>query len=82
MQHPVRARVLAYLRENDTASPSQLASAWNVRLNVLAYHFRKLESLGLIRVVRRVARRGAIEHRYAQTGDAPGEEPLTVVASC
>lgn len=78
MQHPVRVRILAHLRSHDTASPSELASAWNLRLGVLAYHCRKLETLGLVAVVRRVQRRGAVEHRYALTAEAPGAELLTV----
>lgn len=78
LAHPLRVRILAYLREHAAASPSELAKAWDVSVNLLAYHFRRLQTLGLIRVSKRIQRRGAIEHRYSLTADAPGEEPLTV----
>ncbi|ADB50391.1 winged helix-turn-helix domain-containing protein [Conexibacter woesei] len=78
LAHPVRVRILGYLRERGAASPSELAKAWDVSINLLAYHFRRLHTLGLIRVSKRIQRRGAIEHRYSLTAEAPGEEPLTV----
>lgn len=81
MQHPIRVRILGYLQEHDAASPSQLSAEWDLRLNVVAYHCRRLESLGLVSVVRRIERGGSIEHRYALTADAPGEGRLTLASS-
>lgn len=76
LQHPVRVRILDHLREHDIASPKQLSDAWGIRLNVLSYHCRVLEALGFVKVVRRIPRRGAIEHRYALVPDALGEDDL------
>lgn len=80
LQHPVRVRILEHLRTHDTASPSELATAWGIRLGVISYHCRRLEALGLIKVVRRIQRRGAIEHRYALIPDALGGGLLLSIA--
>jgi DNA-binding transcriptional ArsR family regulator len=61
--HPLRTRVLAAL-EDRTASPSQLAAELDVPLGVLSYHVRRLTALGFLRLVKRVPRRGAVEHYY------------------
>jgi DNA-binding transcriptional ArsR family regulator len=66
LAHPLRTRVLAAL-EDRTASPSQLAIELDVSLGVLSYHVRRLTSLGFLRLVKRVPRRGAVEHYYTAT---------------
>jgi DNA-binding transcriptional ArsR family regulator len=66
LAHPLRTRVLAAL-EDRTASPSQLAIELDVPLGVLSYHVRRLTSLGFLRLVKRVPRRGAVEHYYTAT---------------
>jgi DNA-binding transcriptional ArsR family regulator len=63
LAHPLRTRVLAAL-EGRTASPSQLADELDVPLGVLSYHVRRLTSLGFLKLVKRVPRRGAVEHYY------------------
>jgi DNA-binding transcriptional ArsR family regulator len=63
LAHPIRTRVLAAL-DGRTASPSDLATELDVSLGVLSYHVRRLTALGLIKLVRRVPRRGAVEHYY------------------
>jgi DNA-binding transcriptional ArsR family regulator len=63
LAHPLRTRVLAAL-EDRTASPSQLAAELDVPLGVLSYHVRRLTALGFLRLVKRVPRRGAVEHYY------------------
>jgi DNA-binding transcriptional ArsR family regulator len=63
LAHPLRTRVLAAL-EDRTASPSQLAAELDVPLGVLSYHVRRLMALGFLRLVKRVPRRGAVEHYY------------------
>jgi DNA-binding transcriptional ArsR family regulator len=63
LAHPLRTRVLAAL-EGRTASPSQLADELEVPLGVLSYHVRRLTSLGFLKLVKRVPRRGAVEHYY------------------
>jgi DNA-binding transcriptional ArsR family regulator len=63
LAHPLRTRVLAAL-EGRTASPSQLAEELEVPLGVLSYHVRRLTALGFLKLVKRVPRRGAVEHYY------------------
>jgi DNA-binding transcriptional ArsR family regulator len=63
LAHPLRTRVLAAL-DGRTASPSQLADELDVPLGVLSYHVRRLTSLGFLKLVKRVPRRGAVEHYY------------------
>jgi DNA-binding transcriptional ArsR family regulator len=66
LAHPIRTRILAAL-EGRTASPSELAAELEVSLGVLSYHVRRLSALGFIKLVRRVPRRGAVEHYYTAT---------------
>jgi DNA-binding transcriptional ArsR family regulator len=56
-------RILAVL-ERRTASPNQLATELGVPLGNVSYHVRMLARLGLIKLVSRRQRRGAIEHFY------------------
>jgi DNA-binding transcriptional ArsR family regulator len=70
LAHPLRTRVLAAL-EGRTASPSQLAAELEVPLGVLSYHVRRLTALGFLRLVKRVPRRGAVEHYYTATARPP-----------
>jgi DNA-binding transcriptional ArsR family regulator len=66
LAHPIRTRILAAL-EGRTASPSDLATELDVSLGVLSYHVRRLSALGFIKLVKRVPRRGAVEHYYTAT---------------
>src|SRR3954469_3811474 len=64
LAHPMRVRILGAL-ENRTARPSELAQELEVNLSLLSYHVRKLEALGLIKLVKEAQQRGAVEHFYA-----------------
>jgi DNA-binding transcriptional ArsR family regulator len=66
LAHPLRTRVLSAL-EGRTASPSELATELEAPLGVLSYHIRRLTSLGFVKMVKSVPRRGAIEHYYTAT---------------
>lgn len=66
LAHPLRSQILAALEER-TASPSQLATELDVPLGVLSYHVRRLTALGFLKLVKRVPRRGAVEHYYTAT---------------
>jgi DNA-binding transcriptional ArsR family regulator len=83
LAHPLRARILTAL-EGRTASPSELASELEVPLGVLSYHVRRLTALGLVKLVRRVPRRGAVEHYYTAesrpriTDEAWGSVPTVI----
>ena len=63
LSHPLRVRILAIL-EQRVASPSEIAQELDASLGVVSYHVRRLESLGMIKLVRKTPRRGAIEHYY------------------
>lgn len=63
LAHPLRVRILGILEEK-TASPSEIAIELNASLGVVSYHVRKLHSLKLIKLMKKVPRRGAVEHYY------------------
>lgn len=63
LSHPLRTRILTILEER-SASPRELADELGVPLPNVSYHVRALASLKLIKLVERVAKRGAIEHYY------------------
>jgi len=80
LAHPLRVRILGILDER-TASPSEIAIELNASLGVVSYHVRKLHALKLIKLVKKVPRRGAVEHYYTAearrniTDDAWAEIP-------
>ena len=63
LAHPLRTRILSAL-EDRTASPSQLAEELGAPLGVVSYHVRRLVALRFLKLVKRVPRRGAVEHYY------------------
>jgi DNA-binding transcriptional ArsR family regulator len=83
LAHPLRTRLLASL-EGRTASPSELADELGAPLGVVSYHVRRLTSLGFVKLVKRVPRRGAVEHYYTAatrprvTDEAWGATPAIV----
>src|SRR3954467_3232590 len=63
LAHPLRVQILTVL-EGRTASPSDLAEELDAPLGNVSYHVRTLSDLGLLKLVRRRTRRGAVEHYY------------------
>lgn len=63
LSHPLRYRILTVLEQRN-ASPSDLAEEFGMPIGNVSYHVRQLAQLGLIRLVSRRQRRGAIEHYY------------------
>lgn len=63
LNHPLRVRILSILNER-TSSPSDLAEELNVSLSDTSYHVRQLLEADQIELVKRVQRRGAVEHYY------------------
>jgi DNA-binding transcriptional ArsR family regulator len=61
--HPIRLRILGLL-DNRVASPSEIAAEIGVPLPNTAYHVRQLANLGLVELVSRKVKGGAIEHHY------------------
>jgi DNA-binding transcriptional ArsR family regulator len=81
--HPLRIQILGLL-DGRVASPSEIAAELGTPLSNTSYHVRQLLSLGFLRLVRRTARRGAIEHHYTAkvrptiTDEAWGQMPAIV----
>lgn len=63
LAHPLRTRILATL-EDRIASPSEIAAELDAPLGVVSYHVRRLHALRFLKLVKRVPRRGALEHYY------------------
>ena len=70
LTHPLRIQILRLL-EDRTASPSELADEIGAPLGNVSYHVRQLHGLGLIKLVKKTPRRGAIEHHYKALAQAP-----------
>jgi DNA-binding transcriptional ArsR family regulator len=69
LAHPLRVQILGVLEER-VASPSDLAEELGAPLGNVSYHVRTLAELGLLKLVRRRTRRGAVEHYYQARGRA------------
>jgi DNA-binding transcriptional ArsR family regulator len=63
LAHPIRAQILGAL-EDRVASPNQLSRELGVSLGSVSYHVHRLVDLGFLKLVKRIPRRGAIEHYY------------------
>lgn len=83
LAHPLRAQILGAL-EDRVASPNQISRELGVPLGSISYHIHRLVDLGFLRLVKRIPRRGAIEHFYTAvvrpliTDAAWGEVPPIV----
>ena len=73
LTHPLRVQILRALEER-VASPSELADEIGAPLGNVSYHVRQLHALGLIKLVKKTPRRGAIEHHYKAVARAPISE--------
>ena len=69
LAHPLRVQILTTL-EDRIASPSDLATELGAPLGNVSYHVRTLADLGLVKLVKRRTRRGAVEHYYQARGRA------------
>lgn len=63
LSHPLRVQILAAL-EHEVKSPNELSKLLDAPLGNIAYHARRLEALGLVKLVEQTPRRGAVEHYY------------------
>jgi DNA-binding transcriptional ArsR family regulator len=66
LAHPLRVRILGIL-ETRAASPNELAQELGAPLGNVSYHTRELLRFGLVELVKKTPRRGAIEHYYKAT---------------
>jgi DNA-binding XRE family transcriptional regulator len=76
LAHPVRVEILRQLLEEETGTPSGFAAVLDVPLGVVSHHVRRLRDLGLIRIVRRTHRRGAVQHHYRLVDHAAAAHAL------
>lgn len=74
--HPTRVAIIQRLLKDGEASPKELAVALGQSLGSVSYHMRCLDEAGQITLVRRVQRRGAIEHRYRLTNPRSSSDAL------
>jgi DNA-binding transcriptional ArsR family regulator len=63
LAHPLRARLLSELTERE-ASPVELAAEMEQPLGVVSYHVRVLAQAGMLDLVDRTFKRGAVQHHY------------------
>src|SRR2546430_1906683 len=63
LAHPLRVQILTTPQDR-VASPSDLAAQLDAPLGNVSYHVRTLADLGLVKLVKRRPRRGAVEHYY------------------
>jgi DNA-binding transcriptional ArsR family regulator len=59
--HPMRHEILAMLGER-SSTPARVAAALGAKVNVVAYHVRRLAELGLADLVEVRRGRGGLEH--------------------
>lgn len=63
LAHPLRLRIIEAL-ENRSASPSELSHELDAPIGNVSYHVRRLEALGVLKLVDTAQRRGAVEHYF------------------
>jgi predicted transcriptional regulator len=68
--NPIRSRALQLIGDG-LASPKAISAALGLDVRTVAYHVRVLRKLGCIELVETQPRRGAVEHIYKVTEDAP-----------
>lgn len=66
LAHPLRVQILGIL-EQRTASPNEISRELDAPLGNVSYHVRELARFGLVKLVKKTPRRGAIEHHYKAT---------------
>lgn len=70
IEHPIRVQILSELGEHRLLSPLDISSELRVPLRRVAYHFHRLEVLGVIELARMTQRAHAVEHHYRLVPDA------------
>jgi len=77
LSHPIRVYILE-ASEFEAVSPSEVAVAIREPLGVVAYHFRVLDTVGLIELSATAKRRGSIQSFYRATGSGWAELAATL----
>lgn len=63
LAHPLRARLVSMMHAR-AATPAQLANELGEPLSLISYHVRFLAQAGVIELVDRTFKRGAVQHHY------------------
>lgn len=63
LAHPLRVAIIKELQDAEM-SPKDLSDKLEEPLGNVSYHVRALHSLGLVKLMRKVPRRGAVAHYY------------------
>lgn len=85
LAHPLRSRLLSYLRTGGPATATELASALQTNTGATSYHLRKLESVGLVTDTgqgegkRRLWRASTSYHSWNQSDFRDDEDALTAL---
>lgn len=69
LSHELRVEILGILNER-MASPNELSKELDEGLSQVSYHVKVLKDYEVIRLVKTVPRRGAVEHYYRATSSA------------
>jgi DNA-binding transcriptional ArsR family regulator len=64
LSHPTRVAILRHLLAEGESSPRTMSGVLSLSPSNVSYHVRVLRETQRVRVVSRVPRRGAVEHRY------------------
>jgi DNA-binding transcriptional ArsR family regulator len=72
LSHPLRRGILEKLDQHNNGgmSPSDLAKELEAPLGNVSYHVRQLEKAKVLKLVKTLPRRGAVEHFYKRAGNA------------
>jgi DNA-binding transcriptional ArsR family regulator len=68
LSHPLRIELLRALADRAQLSPVEYARESDEPLGNVSYHMSALREAGVVAVADTIARRGAMEHRYALKG--------------
>ena len=64
LNHPLRRTILRVFLDGPSTSPVALARELDDSLNLISYHVKILADNGVVRLVKTVPRRGALEHFF------------------
>lgn len=69
--HPFRKLILEDIEREGSASPVAISERHKQKLGNISHHCKVMKGWGWIRVDREIPRRGAMEHMYVLTDEAP-----------
>lgn len=71
LNHRIRRQILRAMTDHTDGgvSPTQLAERLQLPLSTVSYHTRLLVESGILKAVRTLPRRGAVEHFYRRSGN-------------